>query len=41
MPEHVAERLSKAADAINALDHEMSSVREWDYGCTEFVTDAV
>ena len=27
MPEHVAERLSKAADAINALDHEMSSVR--------------
>ena len=27
MPGHVAERLSKAADAINALDHEMSSVR--------------
>ena len=27
MPEHVAERLSKAADAINALDHEMSSER--------------
>ena len=27
MPEHVAERLSKAADAINALDREMSSVR--------------
>ncbi len=28
MPEHVAERLSKAADAIILLDHEMSSVRE-------------
>ena len=27
MPEHVAERLSKAADAIISLDHEMSSVR--------------
>ena len=27
MPEHVAERLSKAADAIIFLDHEMSSVR--------------
>lgn len=27
MPPHVAERLSKAADAINSLDHEMSSVR--------------
>lgn len=27
MPPHVAERLSKAADAIISLDHEMSSVR--------------
>lgn len=27
MPPHVAERLTRAADAINALDHEMSSVR--------------
>lgn len=27
MPEHVAERLTKAADAINLLDREMSSVR--------------
>ena len=27
MPEHVAERLSKAADAIISLDKEMSSVR--------------
>lgn len=27
MPPHVTERLSKAADAINLLDHEMSSVR--------------
>lgn len=27
MPEHVTERLSKAADAINQLDREMSSVR--------------
>lgn len=27
MPAHVAERLSKAADAIISLDHEMSSVR--------------
>ena len=27
MPEHVAERLSKAADAIIFLDHEMSTVR--------------
>ncbi len=27
MPPHVTERLSKAADAINSLDHEMSSVR--------------
>ncbi len=27
MPLHVAERLSNAADAIIALDHEMSSVR--------------
>ena len=25
MPGHVAERLSKAADAINALDHETVS----------------
>ena len=28
MPAHVAERLSNAADAIIALDHEMSTVRE-------------
>ena len=28
MPPHVAERLAKAADAIVALDQEMSSVRE-------------
>ena len=28
MPLHVAERLSKAADAIIALDQEMSSVRD-------------
>ena len=28
MPLHVAERLSNAADAIIALDHEMSSVRD-------------
>ena len=27
MPPHVAERLSKASDAIISLDHEMSSVR--------------
>lgn len=27
MPPHVADRLIRAADAINALDHEMSSVR--------------
>ena len=27
MPEHVAERLSKAADAINALDHEFQKER--------------
>lgn len=27
MPAHVTERLSKAADAIISLDHEMSSVR--------------
>ncbi len=28
MPPHVAERLTKAAEAIHALDHEMSSVRD-------------
>ena len=28
MPPHVAERLSKASDAIISLDHEMSSVRD-------------
>ena len=41
MPLHVAERLSNAADAIIALDREMSSVRDEIIGCAEFFTDTV
>lgn len=41
MPLHVAERLSNAADAIIALDREMSSVRDEIMDAAEFFTDTV